>query len=123
MTAAVPRSLYWPPRILGILFALFLSVFALDAVNEGILAVLMHLRPGLLVLLVLALAWRRELAGAVGFLALAVLYIVWAWGRFRWGVFAAIAGPLFVMSVLFLATWFFKRRVPARAMAAPPGLS
>ena len=120
MAAVVPRSLYWTPRILGVALVLFLSVFALDEFDHGILAVLMHLRPGLLVLLVLALAWRRELAGALGFLALAILYIVWAWGRFRWGVFAAIAGPLFVMSVLFLVAWLWKRRAPARAMAVPP---
>ncbi len=120
VATAVPRSLSWTPRILGVVFALFLSVFALDAVNHGILAFLMHLGPALLVLLVLALAWRRELAGALGFLALGVLYIVWAWGRFRWGVYAAIAGPLFVMSGLFLAAWFWKRRTPATAAAVPP---
>ena len=119
MAAAVPRSLFWTPRILGVVFALFLSVFALDAFDHGVLAVLMHLRPAALVLLVLALAWRRELAGALGFLALGVLYIVWAWGRFRWPAYAAIAGPLFVMSGLFLAGWLWKRRVPAGGIAAP----
>jgi hypothetical protein len=118
MATAVPRSLYWTPRILGILFALFLSIFALDAVNEGVLAVLMHLRPTALVLLVLALAWRRELAGALGFLALGVLYVVWAWGRFRWPAYEFIAGPLFLLSALFLAAWLRKRGVPTRTVAA-----
>ncbi len=119
MATGVPRSLSWAPRVLGVVFALFLSVFALDAINEGVLAVLMHLRPAALVLLVLGLSWRRELAGALGFLALAILYILWAWGRFRWPVYAAIAGPLVVMSGLFLAAWLWKRRDPAVTIATP----
>lgn len=108
MAMAVPRSLYWTPRILGVVFALFLSIFALDALDQGFLAVLMHLRPALLVLLVLVLSWRRELVGTLAFSALAILYILWTWGRFRWSVYAAIAGPLFVMSGLFLAAWLFR---------------
>jgi hypothetical protein len=116
----VPRWLYWTPRILGVALALFLSVFALDAVNEGVLAVLMHLLPAALVLLVLALSWRHDLIGALGFLALGVLYILWTGARMRWTVYAAIAGPLFVMSGLFLAAWLWKRRGPAVTTAAPP---
>ncbi len=119
MAPSVSRSLSWAPRILGVVFALFLSVFALDALDQGVLAVLMHLRPAALVLLVLALSWRRELAGSLAFLALAVLYILWAWGHFRWPVYAAIAGPLFLMSGLFLAAWLWKRRVAAATIAAP----
>ncbi len=30
------KFLYWLPRILGILFAIFISIFALDAFGEGI---------------------------------------------------------------------------------------
>lgn len=119
MATVVPRSLSWTPRILGVVFALFLSILALDAVDHGFLAVLMHLRPAALVLLVLVLSWRRELVGALAFSALAILYILWAWGRFRWFVYAVIAGPLFVMSGLFLAAWLWKGRVAAAAMASP----
>jgi hypothetical protein len=118
MAASVPRSLSWAPWILGVVFALFLSIFALDAVDHGFLAVLMHLCPAALVLLALVLSWRRELVGALAFSALAILYTLWAWGRFRWSVYAVIAGPLFVVSGLFLAAWLWKRRAAAAAIGS-----
>jgi hypothetical protein len=124
MTTAAPRFLFWAPRILGSLFAIFLSVFALDAFQDGrslwsnALALLMHLLPTALVALLVALAWRHELFGAIVFSCLGVLYIVWARGRFNWLAYAFIAGPLFVVGSLFLASWVRKRGVPPRTSAA-----
>jgi hypothetical protein len=106
------RTLFWAPRILTIAFAAFLSIFALDVFNgargpaQTALSLLMHLTPTLVILLVLALAWRRERIAAIAFAALGALYLAWAWGRFPISVYFAIAGPLFVMSALFYANWF-----------------
>ena len=63
--------LFWTPRVLCLLFAVFLSLFALDVFNEGygfwktILALFMHLVPTSIVLAVLAISWRWEWAGAL----------------------------------------------------------
>ncbi|MGE3312582.1 MAG: hypothetical protein AB7O66_21650 [Limisphaerales bacterium] len=65
----------------------------------------MHLLPAVLVLAVLALAWRWEWVGGVVFPLLGGLYIVMAWGRFHWTAYAMIAGPLFVLGGLFVAAW------------------
>jgi len=35
MNTTTKRVLFWAPRVLGILFALFLSLFALDVFSEG----------------------------------------------------------------------------------------
>jgi hypothetical protein len=57
------------PRILAILFAAFLSVFALDVFGEGywfwgtIRALFMHLIPTMIVLAALIIAWRWEGVG------------------------------------------------------------
>jgi len=65
--------LFWTPRVLCLLFAVFLSLFALDVFNEGygfwktILALLVHLIPTWIVLAVLAISWRWEWAGAMLF--------------------------------------------------------
>jgi len=114
MENPVARILYWLPRILGILFAVFLSLFALDVFSEGygfwetIWALLMHLVPTGLVLLALAVAWRWEWVGAVVFAGLGVWYLVMAWGKFEVGTYLVIAGPLFLIAGLFLVNWLLR---------------
>ncbi|MGQ0603506.1 MAG: DUF7670 domain-containing protein [Anaerolineales bacterium] len=62
MTSPMEKLLFWIPRILTILFAGFVSLFALDVFVEGygfwetLLALLMHLIPTGLILLSLAIA-------------------------------------------------------------------
>lgn len=112
--------LFWTPRILCLLFAAFLSVFALDVFDEGygfwktILALLVHLIPTWIILIVLAISWRWEWVGAILFTALGVLYPVLFWGRFVWYVYLFMSGPLFAVGGLFLVNWFFRRELPAR---------
>jgi len=90
MTKSAGGVLFWAPRILTIPFALFLSVFALDvfAETEGFLetltALVLHLIPALLVVVLLVLAWRWELVGVIAFAGLAITYVVGMWGRFPW---------------------------------------
>lgn len=68
------------PRVLSIAFILFLSMFALDVFGayqgwELIVALLAHLIPSFVLLAFTIVAWRYELVGAVGFIALSALYI------------------------------------------------
>src|SRR4051812_19280627 len=108
MTTTSKSALFWIPRLLCLVFAVFISLFALDVFEERLgvwrtaLAFLMHLIPTFLILVVLAVSWRWEWVGAVLFTALAVLYIVLAWGRFHWSAYALISGPLCLIGVLFL---------------------
>ena len=114
MKRPVKRLLFWAPRILCILFAVFVSLFALDVVGEGyglwgtILALLMHLIPTGVILIVLAISWRWEWVGGVLFIALGVLYLVLAWGRLHWSAYLVISGPLFLVGVLFLINWLYR---------------
>ena len=91
----------WTPRVLAILFALFLAMFALDAIGESAVAFAMHLLPALLVLGVVALAWKREWLGAVLFVCLAALYAV----AMRERVYFAIVGPILLVAALFAVSW------------------
>ncbi len=112
------RTIYWSPRILCLLFAAFISLFALDVFDgshgfwQTALALTMHLIPTAILLGLLAFSWRWEWIGAVVFPGLGLLYIVTAWGRFRWPTYALIAGPLVLLGVLFLASWRMKKQVP-----------
>lgn len=121
MNEGVRLLLYWLPRILGLLFAAFLSVFALDVFTEGagfwqtVAALLMHLVPSLIALIIVVVGWRWEWLGAVGFAAIGVLYLVMTWGRFPGMVYVSMSGPMFLISALFLVAWVLRAKLrPAR---------
>jgi len=121
MTKPVKRLLFWMPRILCILLAVFVSLFAFDVFGEGnsfwktILALLIHLIPTGIILAVLAVSWRWEWVGAIIFIALGVLYIVMFWGRVKvhHAYLLIIAGPLFLVGLLFLINWLYRKQIRA----------
>ena len=112
MKEPAKRLIFWAPRVLCLLFAAFISIFAANAFSEGhelwntTLLVLLHLVPTGIVLVVLGVAWRWEWVGEFLFTALGVSYLIWAWGIFPWSVYVVISGPLFLVGVLFLINWF-----------------
>lgn len=114
------RILYWSPRMLCILFAVFLSMFAADVFGEGygfldtVIALFMHLIPVYLVIIALIIAWRWEWIGAILFIGLALFYAFWSWGRFNWSALAVISGPLSLVGLLFLANWIFRDQLRNR---------
>jgi hypothetical protein len=103
--------LLWLPRIITILFTLFLSLFALDAFSEqagffqSLINFLIHLIPSFLMLILLAFSWNREWIGAIFFMMLGILRLISAWGNYAYYVELMIAGPLFLISLLFLINW------------------
>ncbi|HUW13609.1 MAG TPA: hypothetical protein VM537_28055 [Anaerolineae bacterium] len=125
MRESTRRFLYWTPRILTILFALFISVFALDVFGEGygvwgtIVALVMHLIPTFLILIALAVSWRWEWVGAALFFALAIFYLVIFRGEVDWITFLLIPGPLFLVGVLFGVNWLLRDKLRAHTMDRP----
>ena len=114
MKFTLKRLLYWAPRILCILFALFISLFALDVFDgrQGfwttILALLIHLIPTFIIVIVLVLSWSKEWVGGILFIVLAALYVAWAWSKFSWVTYLLVAGPLVVIGTLFLIGWRYR---------------
>jgi hypothetical protein len=112
------RLLFWTPRVLGLLFALFLSIFALDVFGQGygfwgtILALVMHFVPVYIVLIALAVAWRWPWAGALLFAGLSLWYLIMMWEPYPLAAnllaAAPIAAPLLVIGLLFLLNWFYR---------------
>ncbi len=119
MKSSVERLLFWAPRGLCIAFAVFVSLFALDVFGEGggfwktTAALLIHLVPTCIILIVLAVSWRWEWVGAIAYATLGTLYLALAWGRFHWSAYLTISGPLFLVGALFLINWIHKQRVRA----------
>jgi len=64
MKNKIKKQIIWIPRILIILYALFLSIFALD--TQFGLGFFMHLIPSFILLAVLIFTWKKQkLAGII----------------------------------------------------------
>jgi hypothetical protein len=80
-------------------------VFALDVWEEHRTmlaraeALFIHLLPSLLILLALLVSWKKPRWGAILFTFLGALYLLNEWGH--WRAIAFLAGPLFIIGVLF----------------------
>ncbi len=121
------RFIFWAPRILALLFILFLAMFSLD-IFEGnygfwgtILGLLMHNLPALILLAALLVSWKHELVGSMAFFLFGILYMGWLAISmfinppfqgyfFSWSLI--IAGPAFLVGVLFLIGWLRKKKRP-----------
>ena len=118
--APVPRWLYWTPRVLGALFAVFISLFAFDAfegphgLGQKLAAFAIHLVPTALVVAALFVAWRWEGIGALMFLGLGAYYVAASWGHSRWVDILTVAGPLVATGLLFLLSWLRRAGPPTR---------
>ena len=117
MQKPVHPVLYWIPRGLVILEAVFISLFALDVFGEGydfltlLQALAMHLLPTAVVLVALAIAWRWERVGGILFIALGAYYILSLGRNLAWTASLIVAGPLLLAGLLFLVDW----KIGARA--------
>ena len=107
------RWLHWAPRVLGLLFAAFISLFALDAFGtddplwQQAVGFLIHMIPTVLVGGAVIAGWRWPLVGGVLCLGLGLLYVAVARGRAAWTVSAMIAGPIWITGALFFVDGFF----------------
>jgi len=115
------RILLWTPRVLSLLFALFVGLFALDVFGEGYgfwkttLALLIHLLPVFALLIGLAIAWRWAWVGALIFLGFSAWYLATFWGRFPLSVYLIMAGVPFVVGLLWLVDWFYRAELRGAA--------
>jgi hypothetical protein len=111
----VARVTYWLPRCLGLLLVVVVCVLALGVFGSGftlwgtLTALVIHLAPAWVLLVVLAVAWRWEWAGGVVYLALGVLFA--SAGRASGASSLVVAGPLALTGALFLLDWALRGRM------------
>lgn len=110
------RVIYWTPRILSIIFIIFLALFSLDVISpelslrEILIGLFMHNIPVLLLVIILIAAWRYEIIGGIAFITAGLIYIILTarsgipWHlALSWGII--IAGPAFLIGILFIVNW------------------
>ena len=111
--------IYWAPRILSILFLIFLTVFSLDVFDNNynfwqiIIGLFMHNIPVFILAMILWISWKYEIVGGIGYILFGLLYIMslfisrhFEWYMLSWPLL--IAGPAFLIGVLFLIGWYGK---------------
>ncbi len=115
--AGLLQLLHWTPRVLGILFAVFISLFALDVFEEGeplsrmLLGFAMHMIPTALVVIAVLVAWRWPAVGGLLFIALGVAYAVMVHGKENVWALVAIGGPLLLVGLLFVVDYCVRARM------------
>ncbi len=115
-------TLLWAPRVVCIASTLMVTLFGLGAFEEGrsvgeaLSDFVVHLLPVYVVLIgTLTLAWNREWIGSAVTGALGLLFLWWD-RNYRHNAAAdvlLIAGPLFVMTALYLVAWLFRNELHA----------
>ena len=132
MENKINKFIYWTPRILSIIFILFLAVFSLDVFDENlgfwgtILGLFMHNIPVFILAIVLWISWKREIVGGIiftlaGLLYVAIMVVNMLKNQFQlymvsWNFI--VAGPAFLIGILFIINWL-KKRKNEKAVVAP----
>ncbi len=102
-------------RILAILFAIFISLFAFDVFKQGapivqiLMALFVHLIPTFIIIIVTWVSWKHPLLGAILFPILGILYFILAQGQ-HFLAYLLISGPTFLIGLLFLTSYLLGRK-------------
>ncbi len=117
--------IFWTPRILSIIFLCFLAMFSLDIFGnnytfwETVVGLLMHNIPVFILAAILWISWKHELVGGIAFILGGLFYIATtalsvSTGNLPWYIAISwsltIAGPAFLVGILFLIGWYRKRK-------------
>lgn len=124
MEKKISKFVYWAPRILSVIFILFLVLLSLDVFSselsfwETLVELFMHNIPAFVLLVVLLISWKYEIVGGIGFILAGILYISWIlmtaittgfeWYYLSWAV--QISGIAFLIGILFIVGWFKKKK-------------
>ncbi len=126
MKKKINKFIYWTPRILSIIFICFLALFSLDVISpelsfwQIVVGLFMHNIPVFILLAVLLISWKYEIVGGIVFILAGLLYsgisiirIIMSnpveWYMLSWSL--QIAGPAFLVGILFLIGWFKKKKI------------
>ena len=120
MKRKVNNFIYWTPRILSLVFILFLMLFSLDVFSSELnfwqtaLALLIHNIPALILLIILIISWKYEIVGGIGFILAGLSYIVILMTNQFEGYMLfwilQISGIAFLIGILFIISWFKKKK-------------
>jgi len=124
MGKKIGKFVYWTPRILSILFLIFLALMSLDIFDMKlgfwgtIIGLFMHNIPVFILTILLIISWKHEIVGGIAFILAGIVYIAillmnavktgFKVYYLAWAV--QISGIAFFIGIMFLVGWFKKRK-------------
>ena len=103
------KILFWTPKILTILYIIFITIFAFD---ESVISLpfIVHLFPTIILTLILVLTWKRPITGGIIFLILGVLFAIFLNAIKTLLTFFLISFPPILIGVLLLLSRIIKKK-------------
>lgn len=99
---------YWLPRVIAILFIIFLTIFSFDVFSmEGTVlqkteGFLIHNIPVFILIILLAFSWKNEKIGGTLFIMAAIFFTFFFHTYQRMDTFLLISFPLLLIGAMFL---------------------
>ncbi len=96
---------------IGILYAFALLVFAADVfskdqnISQTLIDLVLHFIPTVIVLLLVVIAHQRPFIGSIIFAVNGIVYIITGWDNLHWTAHLLIAGPLMLISILYIISY------------------
>ncbi len=109
------HKLFWIPRVLAILFILFLSIFALDVFEveapfiQKLVGFLVHLVPSFALIIALLVSWRKPLIGGTIFILMGLSFTFLFKTYQSLLTFSTISLPAIIIGALFIISQKIKR--------------
>jgi len=102
------KILYWLPRILAILAIMFMLMFGFDSFSgdqpfgKELIGFLMSSIPGILLIVVLVVAWKQEIIGGTIFIVISVVLGIYFKSFTTNPASLIILAPFFLVGILFI---------------------
>jgi uncharacterized membrane protein YidH (DUF202 family) len=119
------KIVHWAPRIAAILIILFTGLFSLDVFEskapplELLAGFLLHNLPAIVMLVLLAIAWKRPVVGFVAFLAAAAAFaFFFVRDLYALPNLLLFVLPILLIAALYYADWQWLRPQPSKPVEA-----
>lgn len=99
------KTLFWTPRILALLYIIFITLFVFDSKN--FIELIINLIPTLILVGIFILAILKPKAGGIAFFILGIIFTLFFNTYKTIPTFLIISLPLLLIGILF---WFLRRK-------------
>ena len=106
-SSGISKVIVWAPRVLSLVFAFFISLFATDAFAQGysaiesVVAFLIHLIPTYILIAFILLSWKKPFFGGLGFFLSGTMLALMI-GNQSLAIHLLITFPNFIIGSLYL---------------------